>query len=115
MESSRYIPRDRSHMRTTEIGLNSGAVMTKKKRIDNAKKRTADARAKRFWVYCFCVSGRPIICEWRYFYTLPCCLHINIPIAWSLQSARMTKSQVFFKRGNPFSGERGETEIRLVR
>ena len=39
-ESSRYIPRDRSHMRTTELDLNSGAV-------------TADARAKRFCVYHF--------------------------------------------------------------
>ena len=31
VESSRYTLRDRSHMRTTEIKLNSGAIMTKKK------------------------------------------------------------------------------------
>ena len=30
VESSRYIPRDRLHMRITEIDLNSGAVMAKK-------------------------------------------------------------------------------------
>ena len=35
---TRYIPRDRSHMRTTEIELNSGAVMAPKK-TDHAKKR----------------------------------------------------------------------------
>ena len=49
---TRYIPRDRSHMRTTKIELNSGAVMAPKK-TDHAKKRTADARAKRFCVYRF--------------------------------------------------------------
>ena len=49
---TRYIPRDRSHMRTTEIELNSGAVMAPKK-TDNAKSCIADARAKHFWVYCF--------------------------------------------------------------
>ena len=32
--------------------MNSGAVMAPKK-IYNAKKRTADARAKRLWVYLF--------------------------------------------------------------
>ena len=64
MESSRYIPRDHLHMRTTEIDFNSAAVMAPKK-TDNAKKRTADARAKRFWVYRFWASGRPTIfvCE----------------------------------------------------
>ena len=30
VESSRYIPCDRSHMRTTEIDLNTGAIMAKK-------------------------------------------------------------------------------------
>ena len=51
VESSRYIPRDRSHMRTTEIfefGRHYGS-----KKTDSAKKRTADAREKRFWAYCF--------------------------------------------------------------
>ena len=52
VESSRYIPRDRLHMRITEIDLNSGAVMAPKK-TDNAKMRTADARAKCFWMYRF--------------------------------------------------------------
>ena len=37
---------------TTEIKLNSGNVMAPKK-TDNAKKHTADAQAKRFWVYRF--------------------------------------------------------------
>ena len=46
VESSRYIPRDRSHMRTSEMDLNSGAFMT-------PKKRTTDAQAKRVWVYLF--------------------------------------------------------------
>jgi len=36
-------------MLTKEITFNLGAVMAPKK-TDNAKKRTADARAKRFWV-----------------------------------------------------------------
>ena len=49
------------HVRTTEIELNSDAVMTPKK-TDNAKKRTADVRAKRVWVYRFWASGRPIMC-----------------------------------------------------
>jgi len=48
VESSRHILRDSSHMRTTEIYL----IRTPKK-TDNAKKRTADARAKLFWVYRF--------------------------------------------------------------
>ena len=60
VESSRYIPCDRSHMPTTEIELNSAAVMALKK-TDNAEKRTADARAKSFWVARFWASGRPII------------------------------------------------------
>ena len=30
VESSRYIPHDYSHMRTTEIDLNTGAIMAKK-------------------------------------------------------------------------------------
>ena len=47
VESSRYIPCDRSHQRTTEIELNSPAVMALKK-TDNAEKRTTDARAKSF-------------------------------------------------------------------
>ena len=52
LESSRYIPRDRSHMCTTEIELKLDAVMAPKK-TDNAKERTADARAKHFRVYRF--------------------------------------------------------------
>ena len=58
-ESSRYIPRDRSHMRTKEIELKSCTVMAPK-RTDKVKERTADPRAKRFWVYRFWASGRPI-------------------------------------------------------
>ena len=50
VESSRYIPRDCLHMRTTEIDFNLGWL---KKKNDNAKKRTTDARAKRSWVYRF--------------------------------------------------------------
>ena len=42
VELLRYIPHDCSHMRTTEIDLNSGVVMAKKK-TGNAKKHTADA------------------------------------------------------------------------
>ena len=94
VESSRYIPRDSSHMCTTEIELKLDTVMAPKK-TDNAKERTADARAKHFRVYRFWASCRPIICVWRYFYTLPFCLHLNLAITWSLQSARMTKSLVF--------------------
>jgi len=41
VESSRYITRDRSHMHTREIDLNSSALMAPKMN-DNAKKRTAD-------------------------------------------------------------------------
>jgi len=37
-------------MRTTEIELKLGAVIAPKT-TDNAKKRTADARVKCFWVY----------------------------------------------------------------
>jgi len=59
--SSRYIPRYRSHMHTTEIDFNSSAIMTKKTTTDNTKMRTADAQAKRSWVNRFWVSGRPII------------------------------------------------------
>ena len=107
MESSRYIPRDHLHMRTTEIDFNSAAVMAPKK-TDNAKKRTADARAKRFWVYRFfwSVMRANNICVWRYFYTLPFCLHLNVPITWSLQSACMMKSPLIFKQGNQSSTER---------
>jgi len=36
------MPRDNSHMCTTESELNSGDVIV-------PKKRTADARSKRFW------------------------------------------------------------------
>jgi len=36
-------------MCTTEIYLNSAAVKAQKKTV-NAKKRTTDARAQRFWV-----------------------------------------------------------------
>ena len=43
MESSLNIPRDRSHMRTSEIKLNLGAIMAKKN-TDCTKKRTADTR-----------------------------------------------------------------------
>ena len=50
VESSRYIPRDPSC--ALQKYLNSGAIMVPKK-TDSAKKRTADARAKRFWVYRF--------------------------------------------------------------
>jgi len=41
VESSRFIPRDRSHMHTTEMELNLCAVMAPKK-TNNAKKCTAD-------------------------------------------------------------------------
>ena len=44
-----YIPHDRSHMRTTEIELNLGAIIAPKK-TNCTKKCTADARAKLFWV-----------------------------------------------------------------
>mgnify|MGYP000570820637 CR=1 FL=1 len=47
VESSRYILRDCSHISTTEIDLYSSIVMAKK---NNAKKCTADARAKHFCV-----------------------------------------------------------------
>ena len=52
VESSRYIQRDHSHLGTTEINLNFGRRYGSKK-TDNAKKRTADAQAKHFWVYRF--------------------------------------------------------------
>ena len=57
VKSSRYIPRDRSHMCNTEINLNSGTVMAK----EILTIRTPDAWAKHFLVYCFIASGRPII------------------------------------------------------
>jgi len=43
-------------MRAAEVELNSGAVMAPNK-TDNVKKRTADARARRFWVNRFWASG----------------------------------------------------------
>ena len=84
-----------SRVTVTEIDLNSGAIMNPKK-TDNAKKLTADARAKHFWVYCFWALGRSIIyvCG-DMFITLPFCLYLNLSITWS--SASMTKSPVFLK------------------
>ena len=102
VESSRYIPRDRSHMRTTEIELNSGAIMAKK--LTNLKSLTLMLERNAFG----CILGRPIICVWRYFYTLPFCLHLNLSITYD-------KIPGIFKQENPFSRERGEKEILIFR
>ena len=52
MESSHYIPRDGSPMRTTEMDLNL-APLWLQKNTDNPKKRTADAQANTFGCVAF--------------------------------------------------------------
>jgi len=53
VESSRYIPRDSSHMHPRN---RFGRDYDSKTTTDNAKKRTADAQAKRSCMYSFKAS-----------------------------------------------------------
>ena len=66
MESSRNIPRDCLHMRTTEIYLNLGDVtaakkLTTLKSVPLMLERIAFGCISRFWVYRFWALGRPIL------------------------------------------------------
>ena len=69
VESSRYIPCDRSHMRTTEIDLYSSIVMAKKKTLKSVplmlERNTFVCIVFERWV-----TKASNICVWRYFYTL---------------------------------------------
>ena len=107
VESSRYIPRDISHMRTTEISLNSASIMALKRMT---LLKTVPLMLEWNAFGCIVFECRPIIYVCGDTFRL--ILFIS-KLTDHVIGAKCPYDEIpsIFKRGNPFSGERSEKEM----